>query len=1421
MRRSQLRIEVLGLEEIRELNRLEQEHIQNMRLMVGSGGSAARSTTGFATALRSEAQAATQAARAAAQIAEANARAANANTRAATATERLTQAQNQTTASASRAAAAAVGIHTANARAATAQNQTAASAIRLTTATNQATASASRMGTAANQEAASAIRVDTAINQWTASSNRAATSQSQMEAAAARLAAQNAKAAGSVQSLSQHQSSAIGTSDNLFRSFLRYNVVAQIFEQIGKAAKAAGEEVVAVDYQAARVRRISPSSSRSTVTAAIRSEMAQTGKDADVVGEAYYQIAPFVKDAEAQFSALDSVMKLVIGTEADSKEAARGLMQVYNEFGDQLGANVSDAEKFRRAGELFATAFQSTNTEVNELINSLKYLGPIAAAAKVPLEQTFAFVGALDKAGIRDRMAGTGGSQFLTQMITKYDEKISGISYKGNDYHFKRERTADGGNDVIGTLRNIAEAARSLPTKEAEKFLQAVSGSQQSFRVVGAINAIEAALPDMVKGAAQFRANMDGSTHKMEEMQKVMNETFSVQSARAWKGFLGEIGSALDSVAQKLGIIQKLKDLGDYFEGNRRFEADDAKLGQQLTKQKPLEHAVAMQTITIDALRIMREQKTDLLSQGDMEGGIGKNATGALMALMREQKIPVQGGDGFPFYLPKSSIDKTKAALDQMIPGLKASDERSSAIDSWRNSNKTKAGAAIADHLMDAAKTPEFQASCAYFASAIMKQAGLKVPSIGSASGLRDFLISKGSKGYQAEGAIAGDYAIFHGKQYGTWKDAGGMGYHAAIYMGDGKIRQSSGGKVTERTLSEAEKAAALFYRVPDSLLGATKAIVTPSKKKGDKAAKDAEKARRTQAELIGDEREQLEAQRTKIEERIEAAQRDLDFNPVSAADAARRLSPFVNNLLHLDNQIASLGMREAKLRGEPGKSDKYSLGLKGSNLDSVGNFLGTYGKEGRQRSLEAAQENYDATREQYGLNHPQTRRAAEELQRWQERSTSSVTAIATVKRTGAMASLLKDKANAFGEESTVSVGGLPIPKAMIEAFRRANGSKTEEFAVGQNAYVSGVLQGLEARGKARRLLAPNEAFTDSADYARRARPLLEEQKDIREQMGVLGAIPEADRTSQTREQILSLGKRAEELSESLSGLRNDIEATNFQKQTAALSQEFEQAREQLNREMSMNVFARNDHEQLTRGMMLKRRAVGLWQEEFERFNALPDSPIKTTNLERIREGRKHAIDEQSAFPSDYRTGQFQQTYDRVKGNATGAALDFFHGSGSVTGAIQTMGQSIIDAALTKQIEGWLDPLLMATTNQIEALRGNTGAIETLPQSLSQAMVEALTGTVTPGSENSSALPSSAIGGRAKGGKRMQNMQAIAAGLAGYQMLAGGAQGITAGGAAGSALSGASIFGAIKGISPLAGAGIGLGLNLIWRTVWT
>lgn len=336
--------------------------------------------------------------------------------------------------------------------------------------------------------------------------------------------------------------------ENLLGTMLKYRAISAIFTGIEKTVGDTIKTMLDLERQVARVQRVSAPGQSYAIGSILSSEVLRTGADLKDVGEAAYQIRTQVKNADDALKGLRATMNLVVGTEADSREASRALLTIVNQFPNAFGASATTGDKLQRTSELLAGTWKASASELSDVIGALKYLAPAAEVAGVHLEEVMALITGGTLQGQRGRQFGTGMAQVLLTLLKEYDTKIGGIEKGGFVFHFPEVANADGkGISAVKTLIEMVRALNSEYAKSPEmarKMELAIFGNIQGLRV-GATQTI-ASLKNIEAQSERNRLSLQGQTHDAEELRKQMTTT-ATEASRVWQGALTTIGSLIDA----------------------------------------------------------------------------------------------------------------------------------------------------------------------------------------------------------------------------------------------------------------------------------------------------------------------------------------------------------------------------------------------------------------------------------------------------------------------------------------------------------------------------------------------------------------------------------------------------------------------------------------------------------------------------------------------------------------------------------------------------------------------------------------------------------------------------------------------------------------------------------------------------------
>jgi TP901 family phage tail tape measure protein len=113
--------------------------------------------------------------------------------------------------------------------------------------------------------------------------------------------------------------------------------------------------------------------------------------------------------------AMPSVLNLAAAAQLDMASAADIASNIMSGFG-------MSAEELEGAVDVLAKSFTSSNTNLLQLGEAMKLVGPVASSFKVQFEETAAAIGLLSDAGLQGSMAGTGLRRVISTLSRDADK---------------------------------------------------------------------------------------------------------------------------------------------------------------------------------------------------------------------------------------------------------------------------------------------------------------------------------------------------------------------------------------------------------------------------------------------------------------------------------------------------------------------------------------------------------------------------------------------------------------------------------------------------------------------------------------------------------------------------------------------------------------------------------------------------------------------------------------------------------------------------------------------------------------------------------------------------------------------------------------------------------------------------------------
>ena len=269
----------------------------------------------------------------------------------------------------------------------------------------------------------------------------------------------------------------------------------------------------------------------STAFNLVRQKAIQMGNDtkftAEESADALYYMALAGWGGADMLEGLDGIMALSAASGVDLARTSDIVTDALTAFGKEAG----EASRF---ADILAATSANSNTNVDLLGESFKYVAPVAGAYGYSLEDVSLALGTMASAGVKGTQAGTGLRQALKQLTTPTDENAAlmekyGISLDDGTgkmltlrESMEQWRETFGGinvelYDAEGNLKTgeqiMEEYGHSLPTTEMEK-LNAIASIFGTRALPGVLAIINSSDDDF----KELAADIDGSSESFGGM---------------------------------------------------------------------------------------------------------------------------------------------------------------------------------------------------------------------------------------------------------------------------------------------------------------------------------------------------------------------------------------------------------------------------------------------------------------------------------------------------------------------------------------------------------------------------------------------------------------------------------------------------------------------------------------------------------------------------------------------------------------------------------------------------------------------------------------------------------------------------------------------------------------------------------------
>lgn len=258
-------------------------------------------------------------------------------------------------------------------------------------------------------------------------------------------------------------------------------------------------------------------------------------------------------NGDAILKSTESTVNLALASDLDIADAADIITNMQSAFNMPI-------DEIQRVADVMTKGFTSSNSNLMDFGEAMKYVAPIAEAAGASIEDTTALLGVLADNGIKGSMAGTATSAMFTRLQAPVGQAQDALSELG-------VKTKDGKGNMLpieGILKKIDSSFKKnkLGTAQQAEYLKVIFGEEA---MKGAIKLIAAAGNGKLdakkqtvtdsRGATEHIAktktdNLDGDLKNMSSaFEDIQIEVFDkqdsglrqlTQSATKWLGVAGQ-----------------------------------------------------------------------------------------------------------------------------------------------------------------------------------------------------------------------------------------------------------------------------------------------------------------------------------------------------------------------------------------------------------------------------------------------------------------------------------------------------------------------------------------------------------------------------------------------------------------------------------------------------------------------------------------------------------------------------------------------------------------------------------------------------------------------------------------------------------------------------------------------------------------
>ena len=206
-----------------------------------------------------------------------------------------------------------------------------------------------------------------------------------------------------------------------------------------------------------------------------------------------------------------------------------------------MGLSAKDAGKF---ADIMASTCSNANTNIELMGETLKYVGPVAGALGISMDDLSVAIGLMGNAGLKGGQAGTSLRAGLTNLVKPTKEMRNAME----KYGVELVKNSDGSVNLMGTMENLRSVLGGLDQTTQAQALSTIFGKEAMSGWASIVNASEGDFNKLTEAIA----NSEGSAKKMADTMLEGSQGAIVEMKSALEGVAITIGERLTPFLEKL-----------------------------------------------------------------------------------------------------------------------------------------------------------------------------------------------------------------------------------------------------------------------------------------------------------------------------------------------------------------------------------------------------------------------------------------------------------------------------------------------------------------------------------------------------------------------------------------------------------------------------------------------------------------------------------------------------------------------------------------------------------------------------------------------------------------------------------------------------------------------------------------------------